>query len=53
MKAFRQSIRNMINYEESAKILTKRADLTGLQPSRDAVEVEGMVAHTPGHGALL
>ena len=29
------------------------ADLPGLQPPGDAVEVEGVVAHPPGHGALL
>ena len=28
-------------------------DLPGLQPPGDAVEVEGVVAHPPGHGALL
>ena len=29
------------------------ADLPGLQPPGDAVEVEGMVTHPPGHSALL
>ena len=29
------------------------ADLPGLEPSRDAVEVECVVAHAPGHSALL
>ena len=29
------------------------ADLPGLEPSGDAVEVEGVVAHPPGHCALL
>ena len=29
------------------------ADLPGLQPPGDAVEVEGVVTHPPGHGALL
>jgi len=29
------------------------AYLTGFQPSRDAVEMEGVIADTPGHGALL
>ena len=29
------------------------ADLPGLEPPGDAVEVEGVVAHPPGHGALL
>ena len=28
-------------------------DLPGLQPPGDAVEVEGVVAHPPGHGTLL
>ncbi len=28
-------------------------DLARLEPPRDAVEVEGVVAHAPGHGALL
>ena len=29
------------------------ADLPGLQPAGDAVEVEGVVTHPPGHGTLL
>ena len=29
------------------------ADLPGLQPAGDAVEVEGVVTHPPGHRALL
>ena len=29
------------------------ADLAGLQPAGDAVEVEGVVAHAPGDRALL
>lgn len=29
------------------------AHLSGLEPSRDAVKVEGVVTHTPGHGTLL
>ena len=29
------------------------ADLSGLQPAGDAVEVEGVVTHPPGHRALL
>lgn len=29
------------------------ADLSGLEPARDAVEVEGVVTHTPGNGAFL
>ena len=33
--------------------VVKRADLSGLEPPGDAVEVEGVVAHPPGHGALL
>ena len=33
--------------------LTKRAHLSGLQPPRNAVEVEGVVADTPSHGALV
>jgi hypothetical protein len=27
--------------------------LSRLEPSRDAVEMEGMIAHTPGHGAVV
>jgi len=27
--------------------------LTGLKPPRDAMEVEGVVAHTPSNGALF
>lgn len=34
-------------------VLTQRTNLTSLQPSRDAMEVESVVAHTPSHGALL
>jgi len=33
--------------------IVQRADLAGLQPPGDAVEVEGVVANAPGHGALL
>ena len=33
--------------------LTQGADLTSLEPSGDAVEVEGVVAHTPGDCAFL
>ena len=29
------------------------ADLPGLEPAGDAVEVEGVVTHSPGHRALL
>ena len=29
------------------------ADLPGLQPPGDAVEVEGVVTHSPSNGALL
>ena len=29
------------------------ADLPGLEPAGDAVEVEGVVTHPPGHRALL
>jgi len=28
-------------------------DLSGLQPSRDTMEVEGMIAHTPSNSAFL
>lgn len=31
----------------------ERADLTGLEPARDAMEVEGMITDTPSHGTLL
>jgi hypothetical protein len=31
----------------------QRADLASLEPTRDTMKVEGMVAHAPGHGALL
>ena len=30
---------------------TERADLTGLEPARDAVEVESVVANAPSDGA--
>lgn len=33
--------------------IVQRADLAGLQPTGNAVEVERMVADAPGHGALL
>ena len=33
--------------------VVKGTDLSRLEPARDAVEVEGMVAHTPGHRALI
>merc|ERR1719356_1146155 len=33
--------------------VVKRANLSGLEPPGDAVEVEGVVTHPPGHGALL
>jgi len=33
--------------------LTKRADLSSFEPSRDAVEMEGMVADSPCDGALF
>ena len=33
--------------------VVERADLPGLEPPGDAVEVEGVVTHPPGHGALL
>ena len=33
--------------------LTKWADLSRLQPARDAVEVESVVAHSPGNCTLL
>lgn len=31
----------------------QRTDLAGLQPSRDAVEMESVIANTPSNGALL
>jgi hypothetical protein len=33
--------------------LTQGAHLASLEPSRNAVEVEGVVAHTPGDCAFL
>ena len=33
--------------------VVERADLPSLEPPGDAVEVEGVVTHPPGHGALL
>ncbi len=33
--------------------VVKGTDLPGLEPAGDTVEVEGMVAHAPGYGALL
>lgn len=33
--------------------VVKGADLSGLEPAGDAVEVEGVVAHAPGHSAFL
>ena len=33
--------------------VVERADLPGLEPPGDAVEVEGVVAHAPRDGALL
>ena len=33
--------------------IVKWTNLSGLQPARDAVEVKGMVAHSPCHGALF
>lgn len=33
--------------------IVQRADLTRLQPTWDAMEVEGVVANAPGNGALL
>ena len=33
--------------------VVERADLTGLQPSRNAMKMEGMIANTPSDGALL
>ena len=33
--------------------VVERADLSGFEPSRNTVEVEGVIAHPPGHGALL
>lgn len=33
--------------------VVQRAHLPGLEPPRDAVEVECVVADAPGHGALL
>ena len=31
----------------------QRTNLSGLEPPGDAVEVEGVITHSPGHGALL
>ena len=33
--------------------ITQRADAPGLEPPGDAVEVEGVVTHAPGHWTLL
>ena len=33
--------------------VVKGTNLPGLEPSGDAVEVEGVVTHPPRHGALL
>ena len=33
--------------------VVKRTHLPGLEPPGDAVEVESMVTHSPGHGTLL
>ena len=33
--------------------VVKRTNLSGLEPPGDAVEMEGVVAHPPGYGALL
>ncbi len=33
--------------------VVKGTHLSGLEPPRDAVEVEGMIAHTPSHCALF
>lgn len=33
--------------------VVQRTDVARLEPARDAMEVEGMVARAPGHGALL
>jgi hypothetical protein len=33
--------------------VVERADLAGLEPSGDAVEVEGVIADTPGNSAFL
>ena len=33
--------------------LTKRADLSSFEPSRDAVEMEGVVANTPSDAAFF
>ena len=41
------------NWPGMLRGLTQGADLTGLEPSGDAVEVEGVVAHTPGDCAFL
>lgn len=33
--------------------VVERADLAGLEPTRDAVEVEGVIADAPSHSALF
>ena len=33
--------------------VVKGTDLSGLEPAGDAVEVEGVIAHTPGYRTLL
>ena len=45
--------KNNIHYILWKKWFSSKSHLSGLEPSRDAMEVEGMIAHTPSHCAFL
>ena len=44
---------SVISLVELPLSVVQGTDLSGLEPARDTVEVEGMVAHAPGHRTLL